>query len=60
MFTINAKAAYFFIKEAGRRPNGGGKPIAWVSSLLAGDTAGASRGAVPGWAPGNVGVKTEP
>ena len=42
MFAISAKAAYFFIKEAGRRPNGGGKPIAWVSSLLAADTDGYS------------------
>ena len=42
MFTISAKAAYFFIKEAGRRLNGGGKPIAWVSSLLAAYTDGYS------------------
>ena len=42
MFTISTKAAYFFFEEAGRRPNGGGKPIAWVSSLLAGDTDGYS------------------
>ena len=42
MFAISAKAAYFFIKEACRRLNGGGKLIAWVSSLLAAYTDGYS------------------
>jgi len=35
MFAINAKAAYFFIKEAGKRMNEGGKIITILTSLLA-------------------------
>lgn len=35
MAAINAKAAYFFIQEAGRHLNDGGKIITVVSSLLA-------------------------
>src|SRR5919197_385081 len=35
MFAINAKAAYFFIQEAGKRMNDGGKIITIVTSLLA-------------------------
>jgi NAD(P)-dependent dehydrogenase (short-subunit alcohol dehydrogenase family) len=35
MFAINAKAAYFFIQEAGKRMNGGGKIIIILTSLLA-------------------------
>src|SRR5881396_3004161 len=35
MFDINAKAAYFFIQEAGKRMNDGGKIITILTSLLA-------------------------
>ena len=35
MFAINAKAAYFFIREAGRHLNDGGKICTIVTSLLA-------------------------
>jgi NAD(P)-dependent dehydrogenase (short-subunit alcohol dehydrogenase family) len=35
MFAINAKAAYFFLQEAGRRLNDNGKIINLVTSLLA-------------------------
>jgi NAD(P)-dependent dehydrogenase (short-subunit alcohol dehydrogenase family) len=35
MFAVNAKAAYFFIQEAGKRMNGGGKIITILTSLLA-------------------------
>jgi NAD(P)-dependent dehydrogenase (short-subunit alcohol dehydrogenase family) len=35
MFAVNAKAAYFFIQEAGRRMTPGGKIITIVTSLLA-------------------------
>ncbi len=42
MFDINAKAAYFFIKEAGRQLNDNGKIITIVTSLLAAFTDGYS------------------
>jgi len=42
MFDINAKAAYFFIQEAGRRLADGGKIITIVTSLLAAFTDGYS------------------
>jgi NAD(P)-dependent dehydrogenase (short-subunit alcohol dehydrogenase family) len=42
MFDINAKAAYFFIKEAGIHLNDGGKIITLVTSLLAAFTDGYS------------------
>jgi len=42
MFDINAKAAYFFIKEAGRHLNDNGKIITIVTSLLAAFTDGYS------------------
>lgn len=42
MFDINAKAAYFFIKEAGRSLNDNGKVITIVTSLLAAFTDGYS------------------
>ncbi|MFC3282612.1 SDR family oxidoreductase [Litchfieldella rifensis] len=42
MFDINAKAAYFFIKEAGRTLNANGKIITIVTSLLAAFTDGYS------------------
>ena len=42
MFDINAKSAYFFIKEAGIHLNDGGKIITIVSSLLAAFTDGYS------------------
>ncbi|EPC03343.1 short-chain dehydrogenase [Litchfieldella anticariensis FP35 = DSM 16096] len=42
MFDINAKAAYFFIKEAGRTLNDNGKVITIVTSLLAAFTDGYS------------------
>ncbi|MDT8913009.1 SDR family oxidoreductase [Amycolatopsis sp. PS_44_ISF1] len=42
MFDINAKAAYFFIKEAGRQLNDGGKIITIVTALLAAFTDGYS------------------
>ena len=35
MFAINAKAAYFFIQEAGKRMDDGGKIITILTSLLA-------------------------
>jgi len=35
MFAINSKAAYFFIQEAGKRMNDGGKIVTIVTSLLA-------------------------
>lgn len=40
MFAINAKAAYFFLQEAGRRLNDHGKIINLVTSLLAAYTDG--------------------
>jgi NAD(P)-dependent dehydrogenase (short-subunit alcohol dehydrogenase family) len=40
MFDINAKTAYFFIKEAGRHVTDGGKVITIVTSLLAAFTDG--------------------
>jgi NAD(P)-dependent dehydrogenase (short-subunit alcohol dehydrogenase family) len=42
MFAINAKAAYFFIKEAGKNLNENGKIITIVTSLLAAFTDGYS------------------
>lgn len=42
MFDINAKVAYFFIKEAGRHLNDDGKIITIVTSLLAAFTDGYS------------------
>ncbi|MEO8249928.1 MAG: SDR family oxidoreductase [Burkholderiales bacterium] len=42
MFDANAKAAYFFIKEAGRHLNDDGKIITIVTSLLAAFTDGYS------------------
>ncbi|MEO1247389.1 MAG: SDR family oxidoreductase [Pseudomonadota bacterium] len=42
MFDINSKAAYFFIKEAGKNLNDGGKLITIVTSLLAAFTDGYS------------------
>lgn len=42
MFAINAKAAYFFIKEAGTHLNDNGKIITVVTSLLAAFTDGYS------------------
>ena len=42
MFGINAKAAYFFIQEAGRRINDNGKIISLGTSLLAAFTDGYS------------------
>jgi NAD(P)-dependent dehydrogenase (short-subunit alcohol dehydrogenase family) len=42
MFDINAKAAYFFIKEAGKHLNDNGKIITIVTSLLAAFTDGYS------------------
>lgn len=42
MFAINAKAAYFFIQEAGRRLNDNGKIISLGTSLLAAFTDGYS------------------
>jgi NAD(P)-dependent dehydrogenase (short-subunit alcohol dehydrogenase family) len=35
MFAINSKAAYFFIQEAGKRMNDGGRIVTIVTSLLA-------------------------
>jgi NAD(P)-dependent dehydrogenase (short-subunit alcohol dehydrogenase family) len=35
VFAINSKAAYFFIQEAAKRMNDGGKIITIVTSLLA-------------------------
>lgn len=42
MFDINAKAAYFFIQEAGRTLNDGGRIVTIVTSLLAAFTDGYS------------------
>ncbi|MDA3647812.1 SDR family oxidoreductase [Saccharopolyspora indica] len=42
MFAVNAKAAYFFIQEAGRRLNDDGKIISLGTSLLAAFTDGYS------------------
>lgn len=42
MFDINSKAAYFFIKEAGKNVADGGKIITIVTSLLAAFTDGYS------------------
>lgn len=42
MAAVNAKAAYFFIKEAGRHLNDGGKIVTLVTSLLAAFTDGYS------------------
>ncbi|NNH72441.1 SDR family oxidoreductase [Nocardia uniformis] len=42
MFDINAKAAFFFLQEAGRRLNDGGKIVTVVTSLLAAFTDGYS------------------
>ncbi len=42
MFAINGKAAYFFIKEAGKHLNDNGKIITVVTSLLAAFTDGYS------------------
>lgn len=42
MFAINSKAAYFFIQEAGRRLNDGGRIISLGTSLLAAFTDGYS------------------
>lgn len=42
MFDINAKAAYFFLQQAGRRLNDGGSVITIVTSLLAAFTDGYS------------------
>jgi len=42
MFDVNAKAAYFFLREAGRRLADGGRIITIVTSLLAAFTDGYS------------------
>lgn len=42
MFDVNAKAAFFFLQEAGRRLNDGGTVITIVTSLLAAFTDGYS------------------
>ncbi|WP_018655639.1 SDR family oxidoreductase [Actinomadura flavalba] len=42
MFDVNAKAAYFFLKEAGRNVADGGRIITLVTSLLAAFTDGYS------------------
>ncbi|RDI55930.1 SDR family oxidoreductase [Nocardia mexicana] len=42
MFDINSKAAYFFLQEAGKRLNDGGKVVTVVTSLLAAFTDGYS------------------
>lgn len=42
MFAINAKSAYFFIKEAGKHLNDNGRLITIVTSLLAAFTDGYS------------------
>lgn len=42
MFAINSKAAYFFIKEAGKHLNDNGKIVTIVTSLLAAFTDGYS------------------
>lgn len=42
MFDINAKAAYFFLQEAGKRLNDGGKVVTVVTALLAAFTDGYS------------------
>jgi hypothetical protein len=47
MFAINAKAAYFFIQEAGKRMTDGGKISTIVTSLLAAFTGLYSNSATP-------------
>lgn len=42
MFDINSKAAYFFLQEAGKRLNDGGRIVTVVTSLLAAFTDGYS------------------
>ncbi|GAJ83896.1 putative oxidoreductase [Nocardia brasiliensis NBRC 14402] len=42
MFAINAKSAYFFLKEAGKRLNDNGRVVTVVTSLLAAFTDGYS------------------
>ncbi|WP_107655795.1 SDR family oxidoreductase [Nocardia suismassiliense] len=42
MFAINAKSAYFFLKEAGKRLNDNGRIVTVVTSLLAAFTDGYS------------------
>lgn len=42
MFDVNSKAAYFFIKEAGKNLNDGGRIVTIVTSLLAAFTDGYS------------------
>ncbi|GAA3543743.1 SDR family oxidoreductase [Streptomyces osmaniensis] len=42
MFAVNSKAAYFFIREAGRHLNDNGKVVTIVTSLLAAFTDGYS------------------
>lgn len=42
MFDINSKSAYFFIREAGKNLNDGGRIITIVTSLLAAFTDGYS------------------
>jgi NAD(P)-dependent dehydrogenase (short-subunit alcohol dehydrogenase family) len=42
MFDINAKAAYFFLQQAGKRLNDGGSVITIVTALLAAFTDGYS------------------
>lgn len=42
MFDVNAKAAFFFIKEAGKNLNDGGRIVTIVTSLLAAFTDGYS------------------
>ncbi|MGX6446904.1 SDR family oxidoreductase [Patulibacter sp. S7RM1-6] len=42
MFAINAKAAYFFLREAGKRLNDDGRILTVVTSLLAAFTGGYS------------------
>ncbi|MDN5759717.1 MAG: SDR family oxidoreductase [Tomitella sp.] len=42
MFDINSKAAYFFLKEAGRTLNDGGRVVTIVTALLAAFTDGYS------------------
>ncbi|MFD3704715.1 SDR family oxidoreductase [Nocardia sp. NPDC058658] len=42
MFDVNAKAAYFFLQEAGKRLNDGGRIVTIVTSLLAAFTDGYS------------------
>jgi NAD(P)-dependent dehydrogenase (short-subunit alcohol dehydrogenase family) len=47
MFDINAKAAYFFLQQAGKRLNDGGSVITIVTALLAAFTDGYSTYAAP-------------